>query len=361
MRDAFIGPAKQDKETARSVNFLLQFAERRYQTLDGSPLLAKTLGSKFRYAAVSRWQEVSDASSSYSFGRCYQNFELMWPQNLSTKLARFRLYASSCNFGSFGDLKEDYMHMMIAEDLIPQQSFDVENMYRLVRKLKLDFAPTDYCPRIRIGQDSIRIPEQCCHLCLLVDSDSDDASTFPTALSTGVTKRLRTLILKTEDEMVEKVQKCRITEIPTAMFTNLVHLRILYLSHCRIQQLPNTIAKLVCLTYLNLFYTEIQALPKHLSDLQNLKILKLAHYEEFRKLPESIHKLKKLLILKLAYCQKLRMLPESIIALVNLQELDTEGCQWLVKLPDGLDSMRKLTKLNVDKCVSLTRLPHGIG
>ncbi|CAL9053603.1 unnamed protein product, partial [Musa banksii] len=112
---------------------------------------------------------------------------------------------------------------------------------------------------------------------------------------------------------------------------------------------------------LNLSYTEIQSLPKYLSNLQNLKILKLAHCEEFRKLPESIHKLRKLLILKLAYCQKLQILPESIIALTNLQELDIEGCQWLVKLPQGLDSMKKLIILNVDKCVSLTRLPHGIG
>ncbi|CAD5176724.1 unnamed protein product [Musa acuminata subsp. malaccensis] len=129
----------------------------------------------------------------------------------------------------------------------------------------------------------------------------------------------------------------------------------------RIQQLPHTIAKLVSLRYLNLSYTEIQALPKYLSHLQNLKILKLTHCENFRKLPGWIHKLEKLLILKLAYCQKLQMLPDSITALSNLQELDVEGCQSFMKLPEGLVSMKKLTMLNVDKCVSLTRLPHGIG
>ncbi|URE08425.1 resistance protein [Musa troglodytarum] len=201
MRDTLIGSA-QDKATTCSINFLLQFAKQYYETLEGktmkgSPLLAKTLGSIFRYTEGRRWQQLADALSSHS--------------------------------GAW------------------------------------------------------------------------------------------------------------------------------------IQQLPHTIGKLVCLRYLNLSYTEIQALPKNLSHLQNLKILKLAHCEEFRKLPESIHKLKKLLILKLAYCQKLQMLPESITALTNLQELDVEGCQWLMKLPEGLDNMKNLTMLNVDKCVSLTRLPHGIG
>ncbi|CAL9090993.1 unnamed protein product [Musa acuminata var. zebrina] len=378
MRETFIGSA-QVKENTCSINLLLQFAEQQYETLTdktiydniikGFPLLAKTLGSIFRYTEVIRWQEVaydlschSDVWPPYSNVRHHRHFKLMRLQNLSTKLARLGLYGSLCNLSRPSYLKEeDYMLMMIAEDLMPQQSFDAEKMYRLIREIELEFATldSDYYTRTRIGQDSIRIPKQCCHLCLLVDSD--DAFTFPTALSAGATKRLRTLILQTEEEMAENDQKCQITEIPSAMFTNLIHLRILHLSHCRIQRLPNTIARLVSLRYLNLSYTEIQSLPKYLSNLQNLKILKLAHCEEFRKLPESIHKLRKLQILKLAYCQKLRMLPESIIALTNLQELDIEGCQWLVKLPQGLDSMKKLIILNVDKCVSLTRLPHGIG
>ncbi|CAL9761544.1 unnamed protein product [Musa acuminata subsp. burmannicoides] len=377
MRDTFIGSA-QDKENTCTINLLLQFAEQQYQTLkgetisgkklDGSPLLAKTLGSIFRYTEVSRWQEVaydlschSDVWRPYSNVKHHQHFKLMSLQNLSTKLARLQLYGSLFNLDRPNYLKEDYMLMMIAEDLMPQQSFDAEKMYRLIREIELQFSTldSDYCMRTRIGQDSIRIPEQCCHLFLLVNSD--DSFTFPTALSAGVTKRLRTLILQTEEEMAENDQKCQIKEIPAAMFINLVRLRILHLSHCRIQQLPNTIAKLVSLRYLNLSYTEIQALPKYLSDLQNLKILKLTHCENFQKLPGWIHKLEKLLILKLAYCQKLQMLPDSITALTNLQELDVEGCQSFMKLPQGLVSMKKLTMLNVDKCVSLTRLPHGIG
>ncbi|THU48573.1 hypothetical protein C4D60_Mb06t00410 [Musa balbisiana] len=354
MRETFIGSA-QDKENTCTINLLLQFAEQQYETLKGDPLLAKTLGSIFRYAEVSRWQEGADDLSSYSNFRRYPYFELMSLQNLSTKPARLQLYSLLCNLAPFCYLTEDYMHMMIAEDLMPQQSFDAKRVNRLVDELELDFAMKEYYMKTRIGLDLIRIPEQCCHLCLLVG----DASTFPTALSAGVIKRLRTLILQTNEKFEGK--KCQITEIPVTMFTNLVYLRILHLSHCKIQQLPNTVAKLLSLRYLNLSYTEIQALPKYLFDLQNLKILKLAHCENFQKLSKSIHKLKKLLILKLAYCQKLHMLPESIIALTNLQELDVEGCQWLVKLPEGLNSMKKLTILNVNKCVSLTRLPHGIG
>ncbi|XP_065032239.1 disease resistance protein RGA2-like [Musa acuminata AAA Group] len=343
MRDTFIGSA-QDKENTCTINLLLQFAEQQYKTIKGSPLLAKTLGSIFRYAEVSRWQEVaydlschSDVWPPYSNVRHHQHFKLMSLQNLSTKLARLRLYGSLCNLGWSAYSKEDYMHMMIVEDLMPQQSFDAKRMTRLIVEIELDFVLTDYYMRTRIGQDSIRIPKQCCHLCLLVNSD--DVFTFTTALSAGATKRLRTLIVQTKEEMTDNDQKCQITEIPADMFTNLVHLRILHLSDCRIQRLPNTVGKLVSLRYLNLSCTEIQSLPKYLSNLQNLKILKLTH----------------------SYCQKLQMLPESIIALTNLQELDVEGCQSFKKLPEGLVSMKKLTILNVNKCVSLTRLPNGIG
>ncbi|URE12896.1 resistance protein [Musa troglodytarum] len=357
MRGAFIGPAKQDKANTRTN----QIAKQQYTSSKGSPILAKTLGSIFRYTEVSQWQEVVDALSSYSDVRHSQHFKLMRLQNLSTIPARLALYSSLCNLGWYDYFREDFMHMMITEDLMPQQSFDAKKMYDLAEKIRFDFATTDYYLTTRIGQDSTRIPKQCCHLCLLVDSDSDDASTFPTALSVGGTNRLRTLILLTDEWMVRRGKRCQIIEIPAAMFTNLVHLRILHLSHCRIRELPNTTAKLVSLRYLNLSYTETQALPKHLSNLQNLKILNLAHCEEFRRLPGWIDEFKKLLILKLAYCHKLQMLPESITALTNLLELDVECCQWLVKLPDDLDSMKKLTMLNVDKCVSLTRLSHGIG
>ncbi|THU48549.1 hypothetical protein C4D60_Mb06t00130 [Musa balbisiana] len=49
MRETFIGSA-QDKENTCTINLLLQFAEQQYKTYNGSPLLAKTLGSIFRYA-----------------------------------------------------------------------------------------------------------------------------------------------------------------------------------------------------------------------------------------------------------------------------------------------------------------------
>ncbi|URE13735.1 resistance protein [Musa troglodytarum] len=52
MREAFIGPAAQDKENTCTINFLRRFAEQQYQTLAGSPLLAKTLGSIFRNTEV---------------------------------------------------------------------------------------------------------------------------------------------------------------------------------------------------------------------------------------------------------------------------------------------------------------------
>ncbi|URE11013.1 resistance protein [Musa troglodytarum] len=49
MREALIG-SEQDKANTCSISLLLRFAEQQYQTQKGSPMLAKTLGSMFRYA-----------------------------------------------------------------------------------------------------------------------------------------------------------------------------------------------------------------------------------------------------------------------------------------------------------------------
>ncbi|CAL9779716.1 unnamed protein product, partial [Musa acuminata subsp. burmannicoides] len=133
-----------------------------------------------------------------------------------------------------------------------------------------------------------------------------------------------------------------------------IHLRAI-----KVQQLPDTVDKLLILRYLNLAQSEIQALPKSLCKLRNLRILNLAHCEKLQNLPSQIHNLENLHVLKLAYCTKLQMLPISVTGLVNLQELDLEGCQWLVELPEGLSNMRKLTNLNVYRC-PLNQMLHKI-
>ncbi|RWV91535.1 hypothetical protein GW17_00046175 [Ensete ventricosum] len=67
---------------------------------------------------------------------------------------------------------------------------------------------------------------------LLVDS-SHASSAFPATLSAKTNKQLRTLSLHREEEMVFQQQPCQITDMPAAMFANLVHLRILHLGKMR--------------------------------------------------------------------------------------------------------------------------------
>ncbi|RRT40960.1 hypothetical protein B296_00050910 [Ensete ventricosum] len=66
---------------------------------------------------------------------------------------------------------------------------------------------------------------------LLVDSHASSA--FPATLSAKTNKQLRTLSLHREEDMVFQQQPCQITDIPAAMFANLVHLRILHLGKMR--------------------------------------------------------------------------------------------------------------------------------
>ncbi|URE42091.1 resistance protein [Musa troglodytarum] len=141
------------------------------------------------------------------------------------------------------------------------------------------------------------------------------ASAFPTTFSAEVNNKLRTLSLHREEEMVLKQQPCQITGIPTAMFANLTHLRILHLGATRIQQLPHIVGKLLNLRYFNLSQSQIQALPASLCNLRNLRVLNFAWCEKLRKLPERIHNLKSLQILKLPFVQGFRgyLNPSSVL------------------------------------------------
>ncbi|XP_064992429.1 disease resistance protein RGA2-like [Musa acuminata AAA Group] len=340
MRQALIRPDQQEE-----ANTIRQFCRTDYDSIYGTPAGAKMYGSVFRYTEMNRWQQQISGLDT-NFIRIHY---------MPRKWTRLMLYHWLIVQDDMANYK-DFFHVLAAEGLLLFSSDEDEVMIReYVRTLDLDFsfAATEHCYFLTEVDSNSTIPQQCLYLRMLVDSNT---ITFPTILSDGV-NNLRDLVLQQKE--MDLQYKYHILHIPKGIFTNLIHLRILHLRAIKVQQLPDTVDKLLILRYLNLAQSEIQALPKSLCKLRNLQILNLAHCEKLQNLPRQIHNLENLHVLKLTYCTKLQMLPISVTGLVNLQELDLEGCQWLVELPEGLSNMRKLTNLNIYGC-PLNQMLHKI-
>ncbi|URE40022.1 resistance protein [Musa troglodytarum] len=350
-RQALIRPDQQEEANAIIQSYL------RNPSCDRSPKAAMALGSVFRYTEMNRWQQEIVGFLKHQVEGVLPGQEafLIMLRYGPRKWTRVVLYVWLMRQDDVGN-DEDLLHVLATEGLLPYSQVEgVKMMHLNVTDHALFlFTATKHCYILTKAYSDSTIPRQCLYLRMLVDSDT---TMFPTILSLEKNK-LRGLVLQQKKEMDHR-HKYHILPIPEGMFANLIHLRILCLRAIRVQQLPDTVGKLLVLRYLNLSRSEIQALPESLCKLRNLRILNLAHCEKLRKLPKRIHNLKNLIILKLAYCTKLQMLPISTTGLVNLQELDLEGCRCLVELPEGLSNMKKLIDLNVYKC-PLNQMSHGI-
>ncbi|XP_065025061.1 disease resistance protein RGA2-like [Musa acuminata AAA Group] len=359
MRQALIRPDQHEQ-----ANAIIQLCNSDYSSSDdgspvfakvfGSPMFAKVFGTAFRYAEMNRWQQrIDEHGHDYVFNQVKERVNnqvmaLIVSHCLSRKWTRFMLYGWLIRHG--GDMVDykDLLHVLAAEGLLPysvDEGMTGENaQLRVSNETYSSITITKYCYTLSAVDSNSTIPRQCLHLRILVDSNT---IVFPNAFFDGV-NMLRSLVL--QPEQMDHQHKYQILDIPKGMFNNLIHVRILYLRAIRVQQLPDTVGKLLILRYLNLSQSEIQALPESLCKLKNLRVLNLAHCEKLRKLPKRIHNLENLHILKLAYCTKLQRLPISVTGLINLRELDLESCQWLVELPEGLSNLKKLIDLNVYRC-----------
>ncbi|CAL9777824.1 unnamed protein product [Musa acuminata subsp. burmannicoides] len=357
MRQALIRPDQHEEGNA-----IIQFYKRN-PLRDRSPRDAKVFGSMFRYTEMNRWQQQIDAFFKWQTEEVIesrkevidsQETALIILRYLPRKGIQFLFYLWLIRQDDMVNT-EDFLHVLAAEGLLWYSDIVLtERKYMKAPDSALFlFSVIKYCYILTKAYSDSTIPPQCFYLRMLVDSNM---IIFPTILSRGVNK-LRGLILERKE--MDFQHKYHILRIPEGMFTNLIHLRMLCLRAIRVQQLPDTVGKLLVLRYLNLSQSEIQVLPKSLCKLKNLRVLNLTYCEKLRNLPKRIHNLENLYILKLAYCTKLQMLPISVTNLVKLQELDLEGCQWLVELPKGLSNMKKLIYLNVYKCPS-NQMPHEI-
>lgn len=126
---------------------------------------------------------------------------------------------------------------------------------------------------------------------------------------------------------------------------NLVNLEKINLYNTEIRALPQCIGELRALRNINLAQSPIEVLPDSICNLNNLEKLTLWG-TRIRDLPEDIGNLKKMKSLDLSEC-RLRSLPRSIVEL-NIDFEDSESFDCI-----------KITKLSIDDKQILSRIKTG--
>ncbi|OEL29750.1 Disease resistance protein TAO1 [Dichanthelium oligosanthes] len=175
---------------------------------------------------------------------------------------------------------------------------------------------------------------------------------------------------------------CR-TQLDGSAFAPARSLRVLDLSECSIQQLPDSIGKLKqlrylnaprikdqmvpeCITklwnsiYLNLHQSSIVALPESNGELKSLRHFDLSYCSGIQQLPASFCNLSALIYLNL-HGSSIAALPESIGELKNLRHFDLSCCSGIEKLPVSFSNLEKLAHLDLSYCYHLSGLSEWLG
>ncbi|KAG2561512.1 hypothetical protein PVAP13_8KG164900 [Panicum virgatum] len=143
------------------------------------------------------------------------------------------------------------------------------------------------------------------------------------------------------------LQGCR-RKLSSAAFAPARSLRVLDLSECPIQRLPDSIGKLKELRYLIAPEIQDAIVPECITKLSNLVYLNL-HGSNISALPKSIGKLERLLHFDLSNCKRIHALPDSFKNLEKLAHLDLSNCYCITGV-SVLLRLSRLEHLNLKNC-----------
>lgn len=156
---------------------------------------------------------------------------------------------------------------------------------------------------------------------------------------------------------------CSKTELRDSVFSSTKYLRLLDLSGCSVQKLPDSVGLLEELRYLKAPGIQNRVFPLSIiNGLSNsLRYLSLRGSCQLMDLTKAFGSIKYLVHLDLSGCSGLRSLPESFGALGFLQHLDLSGCSRLKSLPSLGRVRSNLRHLDLSKCSCLGGIVEFLG
>ena len=170
--------------------------------------------------------------------------------------------------------------------------------------------------------------------------------------------------LETSSDYLAKIRalrfmNCRTIDLNDVPFSPAKSLRVLDLSECSIEKLPDFIGLFKQLMYLNAPGVQHQSITNSITKLIKLMYLSLRGSSEILLLPESVGEMKGLMYLDLSDCSGIQQLPESFGNLEELVHLNFSNCSCIQSLSQCLRSLTELQYLNLS-CNSDLYLPADV-
>ncbi|XP_060669586.1 putative disease resistance protein At3g14460 isoform X3 [Ziziphus jujuba] len=307
----------------------------------GSPLAAETLGGVLRYKENEKWKTILDGEIpdfSYEDSKI-RSVLLLSYSYLPLHLKRCFVFCSVFPKG-YEFQKHQLVLLWMAANLLQKPKKNMITMEEVGYKYF-----DELCLRSLFQKSSGR-EESCFVMHDLIHDLAQYVSrghyfTLEDGNSEEVTmKKVRHLVVashvsdKTLDSILQTTQLRTLLPSSSNSFD--------YLSNKAVNQV---VSDLKFLRVLNLSWCEkCKELPKTIGDLKHLRYLDLSN-TLIRRLPKSVTRLYNLQILKLSRCQKLFHLPNDMHRLINLRHLYIDGCCNMKEMPRQIGRLKSLQTL----------------